>query len=221
MTSLLLIDLDGTAREILSGQICPTYAKDQKLRLQFANQCDLLKKKGWVIVAVTNQGGCEAINPDTGKPYKTRRQAVAECKYFLDLASWCDRAYMCPNKKGSDCDEVYRISRSYWWPWPKYWVTHEYNNEHPYYQTRGYCKPNPGMLELAAKDQEEKEWSQARELGIRERDMAEIKINALMIGNMNTDRLAADSIKISYLDVKNFEAKSVENLTSLAKASQI
>ena len=152
--NLLLIDLDGAARKTKSGKVCPTYSKDQVLRLEVANFCEQLAGNQWVIAAVTNQGGCEAIDPDTGKPYKTHRQTVSECKYFLELAPWCDRVYMCPNAKGSSRDEVYRITRS-GWLWPRYWVTHEHNDDHPYYQTMGYRKPKPGMLELAIRDQNE------------------------------------------------------------------
>lgn len=202
--NLLLIGLDGAARTTRTGQICPTYPKDQELRKATADLCELLKIKGWTIAAVTNQGGCEAINPNTSKPYKTRRQAVAECKYFLDMASWCDRVYMCPNNKGSSKDEVYRVTRSRW-PWPKYWVLHDHNDDHPYYQTVGYRKPNPGMLDLAIRDQEQEEWSQAREFGARERDMLKFEIRALMVGDMDRDRFAAKNAGVPYLSAEEFE----------------
>ena len=219
-TKLLLIDLDGTARETLSGQICPTYPKDQQLISRTAGLCKRLSEDNWTIAAVTNQGGCEAVNPDTGKPYKTHRQTVAECKYFLDLAPWCDRVYMCPNGKMSDRDEVYRVSRGSWmWPFSKYSVTHEHNDDHPYYQTMGYRKPKPGMLELAIRDQEQEEWFQARELGIRERDMLEIDVRALMIGDMESDRMAAKNAKVPYLPVENFQLETLDSLNRILTAT--
>ena len=187
MTNLLLIDLDGTARTAISGQFCPTYPKDQVLIPETENLCIQLKDKGWTIAAVTNQGGCEAIAPATGKPYKTHRQAVAECKYFLDLAPWCDRVYMCPNGKMSNRDEVYRVTRGSWlWPFQKYSVIHEHNDEgdHPYFQTQGYRKPKPGMLELAIRDEKESEYAEAIDLGIRAKDIPNVNAWTLMVGDM-------------------------------------
>lgn len=219
MTNLLLIDLDGTARTTKSGQVCPTFPDDQILIRETDELCRRLVEKHWVIAAVTNQGGCEAINPDTGKPYKPRRQAVAECKYFLQIAPWCDRVYMCPNGKMSDLDEVYRVTRGHWlWPLRKCSVTHEYNDDHPYYQTMGYRKPKPGMLELAIRDEQEREYSEARELGIRDRDMAEVQVKALMVGDMESDRLAAKNAGVAFAWVQEFWFKSVEDLAVLAKA---
>ena len=219
MTKLLLIDLDGTARRTISGQVCPTYPKDQVLIAKTANLCQKLKAAHWVIVAVTNQGGCEDINPDTGKPYKTHLQAVAECKYFLDIAPWCDWIYMCPNGKMSDRDEVYRVSRGSWLaPFRKYSVTHEHNDDHPHYQTQGYRKPKPGMLELAIRDQEEMEYAEARSLGIRERDM-EIDVKALMVGDMESDRIAASALKLPYLPVKEFQLETAGSLERLLDIS--
>ncbi|EKU98142.1 histidinol phosphatase [Leptolyngbya sp. PCC 7375] len=207
MTGLLLIDLDGTARITKSGQVCPTYPDDQILIPETANLCQQLADSGWTISAVTNQGGCEAINRETGKPYKTHRQAVDECKYFLDIAPWSDRVYMCPNGKGSSKDEVYRVSRSDWL-WQKYWVTHRHNDDHPYFQTIGYRKPKPGMLELAIKDETESEYAEARALGIRERDMVEINVRSLMVGDMESDRMAAKNAGVAYLSVEEFQQKT-------------
>ena len=214
MTKLLLIDLDGTARRTVSGQICPTYAKDQVLYPAFKYRCEALQHDGWTIVGITNQGGCEAINHETGKPYKSREQAEAECKYFLDLARWCDRVYMCPNGKGSDRDEVYRVSRS-GWLWPKYWTVHEHNGDHPNFQTSGYRKPKSGMVELAIRDQQDIEWFEARKLGIRERDADIIEINALMVGDMESDRICAKNANIPYLDQSEFNSLDITRISRL------
>ena len=220
MTNLLLIDLDGTARITKSGQICPTYPKDQILKTTVANLCQQLADNHWVIAAVTNQGGCEAINRETHKPYKTHRQTVAECKHFLDLAPWCDRVYMCPNAKGSNRDEVYRVTRI-GCLWPRYWVTHEYNDDHPHFQTQGYRKPKPGMLELAIRDEEDSEYAEARALGIRERDMAEIDVRALMVGDMESDRMAAKNAGVPYLPVEDFQLETVDSLNTVVAVGKI
>ena len=215
MTKLLLIDLDGTARTTVSGQVCPTYPKDQVLLARTESLCQKLARDNWIIAAITNQGGCEAINADTGKPYKTHRQAVSECKYFLDIAPWCDRVYMCPNGKMSDRDEVYRINRFGFWPFRKYSVVHEYNDDHPDFQTQGYRKPKPGMLELAIREQEEIEYTDARSLGLREREMVEINVKALMVGDMESDRAAASALKLPYLPVENFQLETVVSLNQM------
>ena len=109
---LLLIDLDGTARVTISGNICPESREDQRLRGDTAKTCSRLRANGWRIAGVTNQGGVEAINPETGNPYKTRSQAIKECEYFMDLAPWCEQIYMCPNKGNSDRDDVSIIRRN-------------------------------------------------------------------------------------------------------------
>ena len=96
-------------------------------------------------------------------------------------------------------------------------IVHEHNDDHPYYQTMGYRKPKQGMLELAIRDQKEQEYSEARELGIRDRDMVEVQVKALMVGDMESDRMAAKNAGVAFSWVQDFWFKSVEELTVLAK----
>ncbi len=217
VVNLLLTDLDGTARNTVSGQVCPTYPRDQVLVPKFDQLCQGLRENNWTIAGVTNQGGCESLNPKTQRPYKSHRQAVAECRYFLKLAPWCDRVYVCPNGKMSDRDEVYVVNRwpGLWWRlWP---AIHEHNGfgEHPYYQVSGkYRKPGSGMLELAIRDQTEGEYSEAASLGIKPKDMFEVQVRAVMVGDMESDKVAAQNAGVKYVPVEDFLSyDNVDDLT--------
>ena len=121
---------------------------------------------------------------------------------------------MCPNGKDSEHDEVYRVSRTEL-PWPRYWVRHEHNNDHPYYQTRGYRKPQPGMLELAIQDEAQEEYDLALSLGIPRCYQVEVNVKALMVGDMDSDRQAATAIGLPYLPVEKFLSKSIDELAAI------
>ncbi len=42
-------------------------------------------RQGYLIIGVTNQGGCDTINRDTGKPLKSLEDAIAEQQHTLFL----------------------------------------------------------------------------------------------------------------------------------------
>jgi len=151
---LILVDLDGTVRKTISGEVCPKNWRDQLLFPEAAQRLKVLSEKGYSIYGISNQGGCEAINPDTGKPYKSRGQAIAEMRFFLRMCPWVDRVYFCPNHTtlGKADDEIIRVCRPWWFPFLT--VRREYNGmgDHPDWQTKqGFRKPNTGMIELAYK----------------------------------------------------------------------
>ena len=53
----LFLDLDGTVRKTKSGGVCPNHAEDQILLPGVLDKIHEYKRKGYKIVAVTNQGG--------------------------------------------------------------------------------------------------------------------------------------------------------------------
>ncbi|MEM9807293.1 MAG: hypothetical protein AAF959_18670 [Cyanobacteria bacterium P01_D01_bin.56] len=61
----------------------------------------------------------------------------------------------------------------------------------------------------------EREWAEARNWGIVERDPGYIQVKALMVGDMGTDRNAAANANVEYLPVENFELETVENLRKI------
>ena len=64
------------------------------------------KAQGYTIIGVTNQGGCDTINRDTGKPLKSLEDAIAEQQYTLSLIPQMEAIYFCPSMKGLTCWKV-------------------------------------------------------------------------------------------------------------------
>ncbi|QFS49657.1 hypothetical protein [Nostoc sphaeroides] len=46
------------------------------------------KAQGYTIIGITNQGGCDTINRDTGKPLKSIKDAIAEQQYTPDYCRY-------------------------------------------------------------------------------------------------------------------------------------
>ena len=72
--------------------------------------------QGYTIIGITNQGGCDTINRDTGKPLKSLEDAlaqlavgIAEQEYTLSLIPQLECIYFCPDMKGFVC---YRVTRN-------------------------------------------------------------------------------------------------------------
>jgi len=60
ITRLLLVDLDGTIREPLSGGQFIQHPQDQRIIKGADKAIAHYHKEGWVIVGITNQGGVAA-----------------------------------------------------------------------------------------------------------------------------------------------------------------
>jgi len=124
--SLLLVDLDGTLREPLSGQQYFQHPKDQQI-IAGADVAIRAYPEDWIIVGITNQGGVAA-------GYKTLQECIKEQQYTLELFPEMREIYFCPDFEGRKC---FRVTR---------------HNAHNHSQTkwfRQYRKPQPGMLKLA------------------------------------------------------------------------
>ncbi|MBD0261447.1 MAG: HAD-IIIA family hydrolase [Tolypothrix sp. Co-bin9] len=124
--SLLLVDLDGTIREPLSGKQYFQHPRDQKI-IPGAEVAIATYKDNWIIVGITNQGGVAA-------GYKSIQECIKEQQYTLELFPELREIYFCPDFEGKKC---FRVTR---------------HNVHNHSKTKWsgyYRKPKPGMLQLA------------------------------------------------------------------------
>src|ERR687885_1533468 len=124
--SLLLIDMDGTLREPLSGQQYFQHPKDQRI-IVGAELALRAYKDDWIIVGITNQGGVAA-------GHKSIQGCIQEQQYTLELFPELREIYFCPDFEGRKC---FRVTR---------------HNVHNHSQTKWsgqYRKPRSGMLQLA------------------------------------------------------------------------
>jgi D-glycero-D-manno-heptose 1,7-bisphosphate phosphatase len=124
--SLLLVDLDGTLREPLSGQQYFQHPQDQQI-IAGADIALRAYKDDWLIVGITNQGG-------VGAGHKSMQQCVQEQQYTLELFPDLKEIYFCPDFEGRKC----------------FRVTHHNVHNHSKTKWSGtYRKPGAGMLNLA------------------------------------------------------------------------
>lgn len=105
----LFLDLDGTVREATDGKFIQT-PKGQRIMAGVHEALAFHKAQGYTIIGITNQGGCDTINRDTGKPLKSIEDAIAEQEYTLFLISQLECIYFCPDMKGFIS---YRVTRNH------------------------------------------------------------------------------------------------------------
>ncbi|MEH2152087.1 polynucleotide kinase [Nostoc sp.] len=113
--NILFVDIDGTLTETISGHAFKQSPVDVKIIKGADKAIAHFADLGWLIVGVSNQGGCAAINPETGKPRKTIEDTIAEMQFTLDLLPQLTAIYFCPDFEGNDCWRVssldaYKIS---------------------------------------------------------------------------------------------------------------
>ncbi len=124
--SLLLVDLDGTLREPLSGQQYFQHPQDQQA-IGGADAALRSYSDEWIIVGITNQGGVAA-------GHKSIQECIAEQQYTLQLFPQLKEIYFCPDFEGRRC---FRVTR------------HNFHNHSQSKWSGQYRKPGPGMLKLA------------------------------------------------------------------------
>ena len=124
--SLLLLDLDGTIREPLSGKQYFQHPQDQKI-IPGAEVAIGTYKDNWIIVGITNQGGVAA-------GHKSIQQCITEQQYTLELFPQLREIYFCPDFEGKKC---FRVTR------------HNVHNHSKTKWSGHYRKPKAGMLQLA------------------------------------------------------------------------
>lgn len=189
---LLIIDKDYTLVHPLSSQF-PQHPKDQIPYKRAKDVIAAYAADGWTIMIASNQGGCIAINPETGKPYKTIREAIAEMRYCLSLFPEIDRAYFCPDGGNT----AYCVARPLWL-WFRRWSIQG--------GMKGYRKPQPGMLLKAAEDYKASIYKdaalRAAAFGIDPMSVATSlahSFRCLYVGDRAEDEQAAESAGIDFV----------------------
>ena len=132
---ILFCDIDGTLTETISGYAFKQSPTDVKI-IEGADKAIAHFAKDWLIVGISNQGGCAAINPETGKPRKTIEDTIAEMQFTLELLPQISAIYFCPDFEGNDCWRVSSLDA--------------YETSDRETQLIGeFRKPDAGMLKLA------------------------------------------------------------------------
>ncbi len=103
MTKILFLDCDGTIREPKSGAKFINTPDDQRIITGADKAIAHYQNDGYKIIGITNQGGCDTINRDTGKPLKSLSDCIAEQAKTLELLPQFEGIYFCPDMKGNDC----------------------------------------------------------------------------------------------------------------------
>lgn len=129
---LLLLDLDGTVRETMSGEKFISEPQDQKL-LHGVEEA-IARYSSWVIVGVTNQGGVAA-------GHKSLEDAIQEQQITIDLTGKAiQEIYFCPDFEGKRCIHCGYRGDTGTWGWMEM---------NPIFDLGGFRKPDPGMINLA------------------------------------------------------------------------
>ena len=124
--SLLLVDMDGTLREPLSGHQYFQHTKDQRI-ITGAQTAISAYKDNWIIVGISNQGGVAA-------GHKSMQECIKQQQYTLELLPQLKEIYFCPDFEGRKCFRV---------------TPHNVHNHSKTKWSGQYRKPRPGMLQLA------------------------------------------------------------------------
>lgn len=122
---LLLLDLDGTVRQIQSGKSGKTFI-DQKIMDGVAEA--FLRYPKWIKIGITNQGGFAS-------EFKSIEDAIAEQKRTLELID-LEAILFCADMRGETC-----------------WVVEQEANQ-PYciiMPGSNFRKPAPGMIHFAGR----------------------------------------------------------------------
>ena len=100
MVNLLLLDLDGTCREPLSGQKFIQQPEDQKIIWGVCEEINYYRELGFIILGVTNQDGVAA-------GHKSISSCVLEQRFTLSLLFEMSKIYFCPDWAGKECCVVH------------------------------------------------------------------------------------------------------------------
>ena len=101
MPGIIIFDKDGTLVEPLSGEKFVQHPDDQKILAGADKAVQNLHQRGYQLAIASNQAGVEA-------GYKTVEDAIAECRYALELFPQVELALFCPSYKGFTCCMVWR-----------------------------------------------------------------------------------------------------------------
>ncbi|WP_445634621.1 D,D-heptose 1,7-bisphosphate phosphatase [Nostoc sp. DSM 114161] len=111
MVKILFLDIDGTATETISGHTFKQHPQDVKVMEGADKAVSHYHNQGWTVIGVSNQGGCSAIDPATGKPRKSIEDAIAEMQFTLELFPKLELILFCPDFDG---ERLISVGRGIW-----------------------------------------------------------------------------------------------------------
>lgn len=175
---LCILDKDWTLVRPVSGGTFVQFASDQELIPGVKEKISAMTKEGWSFAIASNQGGCEAINRETGKPYKTLDEAITEMRFCMTLLPAIDCAYFCPSRPKTDGDHCWQVLRRAGFERALNWNILAFDFRLAFDFSSGFRKPNPGMLQLASCLEEADE--------------------AMYVGDLAEDQQAAEAAKMPF-----------------------
>lgn len=129
---VLLLDLDGTIRETISGKKFINDPNDQKAMPGAIEGIHSFANRGWLILGLTNQGGVMA-------GYKSLDDCIQEQKITLGIFPHMEKILFCPDN-GKKLGIVRRD------------VDVKFLNQEEAEIQSGFRKPSPGMIEYLLKE---------------------------------------------------------------------
>ena len=175
MKRLILLDKDLTLVKPTGGNKYVQTPIGQELLLSVKDAISQHEHQDDICCMITNQDGVAA-------GHKTLDSAIEEVQYAMDLLPYISMAWLCPDFEGRECYAVWRdAGRLSDPPGDGIWrVIKNYPNAPELVGL--YRKPNPGML-LAACDIH---------------GFIPSPETCLMVGDMESDRLAAENANVSF-----------------------
>jgi D-glycero-D-manno-heptose 1,7-bisphosphate phosphatase len=125
-------------REPMGDWTYITSPHDQQPIVGMVEAVGYFADRGFTCVGISNQGGCEAINPATNKPWKSIEDAISEEAFTLKLFPPLKYIYFCPDLGGRKC----------WQLGQKYGASAIHESWGGSF-IGSYRKPNNGMIEAA------------------------------------------------------------------------
>lgn len=101
MTGIVIFDKDGTLVEPLSGSQFVQHPRNQKILAGADKAVRSLHERGYQLAMAYNQETIEA-------GHKTIEEALAECRYALELFPEIEFGMFCPSYQGFTCCMVWR-----------------------------------------------------------------------------------------------------------------
>lgn len=105
---IIFFDVDGTLTETISGATFKENPSDIKVMDGVTKGLDFHYSRGYIMIGISNQDGCAAINEKTGKPHKSIEDAITEMKNTLELLPQLELIYFCPDFEGLTARKVFR-----------------------------------------------------------------------------------------------------------------
>lgn len=221
MIKFLFCDIDGTLTKTISGKPFKEHSEDiLVLNKEIRGALIYYLIKGYTIVGISNQGGCDSVDITTGKPFKTIESAITEMANTIKLLPMLDSIYFCPCLNGSVAIRV-RLWKEYNDVTGDTYIstnTDKYSNRYsvsdntPVYSFR---KPDIGMVKLAIDNfYEESYLNVFNSLSYKDfltyEDFTEqVLKESIFVGDRDEDEQCAKKLGIKFIDAIDFIAPTV------------